>query len=97
MREVMLKADHLQEFMLELGKGFCFVARQKRITLDGDAPHLVGATPADIADRWLFSGNRNLVDRVEVAGREVVRGGRHVDREGIAARYAVALKALLAG
>ena len=28
--------DHLQEFMLELGKGFCFVARQKRITLDGD-------------------------------------------------------------
>lgn len=28
--------DHLQEFLLELGKGFCFVARQKRITLDGD-------------------------------------------------------------
>jgi formimidoylglutamate deiminase len=68
-----------------------------RIVLDGDAPHLVGATPDDIADRWLFSGNRNLVDRVEVAGREVVRGGRHVDREAIAARYAVALKALLVG
>ena len=28
--------DHLQEFRLELGKGFSFVARQKRITLDGD-------------------------------------------------------------
>ncbi len=28
--------DHLQEFLLELGKGFFFVARQKRITLDGD-------------------------------------------------------------
>lgn len=28
--------DHLQEFLLELGKGFCFVARQKRIMLDGD-------------------------------------------------------------
>jgi len=28
--------DHLQEFLLELGKGFCFVARQKRISLDGD-------------------------------------------------------------
>ena len=26
----------LQEFLLELGKGFCFVARQKRITLEGD-------------------------------------------------------------
>lgn len=28
--------DHLQKFLLELGKGFSFVARQKRITLDGD-------------------------------------------------------------
>ena len=27
---------HLQEFMLELGNGFSFVARQKRIILDGD-------------------------------------------------------------
>lgn len=25
---------HLQEFLLELGKGFCFEARQKRITID---------------------------------------------------------------
>ncbi len=28
--------DHLQEFLLELGKGFSFVARQKRITIEGD-------------------------------------------------------------
>ncbi len=28
--------DHLESFLLELGKGFCFVARQKRLTLDGD-------------------------------------------------------------
>ncbi len=27
---------HLQEFMLELGKGFAFVARQKRLSFDGD-------------------------------------------------------------
>lgn len=26
----------LQEFLLELGKGFSFVARQKRITIEGD-------------------------------------------------------------
>jgi predicted nuclease of restriction endonuclease-like (RecB) superfamily len=26
--------DHLQSFLLELGKGFCFEARQKRITFD---------------------------------------------------------------
>ncbi|MEO8129890.1 MAG: PDDEXK nuclease domain-containing protein [Bryobacteraceae bacterium] len=28
--------DNLQSFLLELGKGFAFVARQQRITLDGD-------------------------------------------------------------
>lgn len=26
--------DHLQEFLLELGQGFCFEARQKRIIID---------------------------------------------------------------
>ncbi|WP_428265534.1 PDDEXK nuclease domain-containing protein [Haliangium sp.] len=28
--------DRLEAFLLELGKGFCFVARQKRITFEGD-------------------------------------------------------------
>ena len=28
--------DHLQEFMLELGKGFCFEARHKRILIDDE-------------------------------------------------------------
>lgn len=28
--------DHLEEFLLELGKGFLFEARQKRFTFDGD-------------------------------------------------------------
>jgi predicted nuclease of restriction endonuclease-like (RecB) superfamily len=28
--------DRIGDFLLELGKGFCFVARQKRLTLDGD-------------------------------------------------------------
>ncbi len=28
--------DRLEAFLLELGKGFCFVARQRRLTIDGD-------------------------------------------------------------
>jgi predicted nuclease of restriction endonuclease-like (RecB) superfamily len=28
--------DNLQQFLLELGKGFAFIARQERITVDGD-------------------------------------------------------------
>lgn len=35
--------SHLQDFLLELGRGFAFVGRQKRITIDGDSfyPDLV--------------------------------------------------------
>ncbi|MEG0830631.1 MAG: PDDEXK nuclease domain-containing protein [Anaerovoracaceae bacterium] len=32
--------DHLQKFLLELGRGFSFVARQKRITFDGEHYYL---------------------------------------------------------
>ena len=28
--------NHLQDFLLEMGKGFCFVARQQRLTIEGD-------------------------------------------------------------
>lgn len=28
--------DRLEDFLLEMGKGFCFAARQKRLTLEGD-------------------------------------------------------------
>ncbi len=28
--------DHLQDFLLELGNGFCFEARQKRISIDNE-------------------------------------------------------------
>jgi len=28
--------NHIQEFLLEMGKGFCFVARQQRLTIEGD-------------------------------------------------------------
>ncbi len=32
--------DHLQHFLLELGTGFCFEARQKRITIGNEHDHL---------------------------------------------------------
>jgi hypothetical protein len=28
--------DHLQDFLMEMGKGFCFVARQRRVTFDNE-------------------------------------------------------------
>ena len=65
------------------------------ITLDADAPQFAGMTHADAIDRWIFSGNRNLVRDVEVGGVQLVAEGCHRDREAIAARYAVAMKKLL--
>ena len=65
------------------------------VVLDGDAPLLAGATSDDLVDRWLFAGNRPLVDRVRVAGRDVVAGGRHVDAASIARRYGDTLRQLL--
>jgi formimidoylglutamate deiminase len=52
--------------------------------------------PQDAIDRWIFSGNRNLVRDVEVAGERVVSDGRHRDREAVAARYRTAMQRLLA-
>lgn len=66
------------------------------VLLDADAPQFAGATLDDVADRWIFSGNRPLVREVHVAGARVVAEGRHRDREAIAARYRAAMASLLA-
>ena len=70
-------------------------AADDTVLLDAEAPALVGATPEDLVDRWLFAGNRPLVKQVRVAGREVVADGQHVQREGIARRYGETLRRLL--
>ena len=57
------------------------------IVLDDEAPELAARGEADLVDSWIFSGNRGLVREVVVAGRTVVREGRHVDGERIAQRY----------
>ena len=66
------------------------------VALDGRAPALAGATDGDVIDRWIFAGNRPLVDEVQVAGRRVVAEGRHIDRDAIATRYRTTLEHLLA-
>ncbi|HSR66218.1 MAG TPA: formimidoylglutamate deiminase [Xanthomonadaceae bacterium] len=66
------------------------------LALDADAPQFAGVHPADAVDRWIFSGNRNLVRDVFVDGVRVVEAGRHRDRERVAARFGQAMRALLA-
>lgn len=66
------------------------------LVLDGGAPLFAGATRPDVLDRWIFSGNRNVVREVVVAGKRVVDDGRHVAREAIAGAYRAAMQRLLA-
>ena len=66
------------------------------LTLDAGHPSLTGAA----ADRWLdgliFAAGCGAIDTVWRRGRQVVSGGRHHDRERIAARYRSVLADLLA-
>ena len=66
------------------------------IVLDRDGPELFAREPASLIDSWVFSGNRNLVREVHVAGRRVIAEGRHRDDERIAARYRACVQGLAA-
>lgn len=65
------------------------------IALDDTAAQLAGATDVDAVDRWIFSGNRNLVHAVQVDGVRVVDDGRHRERDAIAERYRDTMRTLL--
>jgi formimidoylglutamate deiminase len=67
-----------------------------RVLLDPHAASLVGALASDVADRWIFAGNRSPVAQVDVGGRACVREGRHLDAEAIASRFRAAMECLLA-
>ena len=55
--------DHLQAFLLELGSGFAFVGRQKRLTLDGDHfyPDLVHSCPCTFLNAKTKGGSPNVL------------------------------------
>ena len=65
------------------------------ISLDAKAPVLAGATPEDVLDRFVFAGNHNLIDTVQVGGRQWVEGGRHREHERFARGYHAAIERLL--
>ena len=64
------------------------------LLLDADAPQFAGATAADIADRWIFSGNRTLLRETRIGGEALVVDGRHRDHDAIAKDYREAIARL---
>ena len=85
-------ATLLRGVLASAGRSSGFAGNDDAVVLDGDAPVLAGADAGDVAERWIFSGNRPAVREVRVAGRRVVEGGRHPDRDAVAARFAAVMR-----
>ncbi len=64
------------------------------VVLDNEHPALVGRIGDGLLDAWLFSGNATPVRDVMVAGKWVVRDGRHRAQEPIAAAFAQTMRRL---
>ena len=67
------------------------------VELNADHPLLVGSDGDELLDRFVFAGNRPLVANVMVAGRQVVRDGRHPLAGAVAAEFAAVMRRLESG
>jgi formimidoylglutamate deiminase len=70
--------------------------RADLVVLDDEQPDLASRTGDALANALVFSGSRNLVRDVMVAGRWLVRERRHAQEEAAAERYARAVAELVA-
>ena len=66
------------------------------LALDGAHPALTGLAGEAVLDGLVFAAGRGIVGDLWSAGRHMVTGGRHVARAAIRARYAAAMRELLA-
>ena len=73
-----------------LGQPIGLLAPGKRadfIILDKMHPVLAGRSGNTILDSWIFTGGRELITDVFVAGRHLVQKGRHINQEQIENRF----------
>ncbi|GAB3372582.1 formimidoylglutamate deiminase [Azotobacter armeniacus] len=70
--------------------------RADLLVLDGADPYLASSEGDQLLNRWLFAGGDRQVRDLMVAGRWVVREGRHADEERTARAFAGVLAMLLA-
>ncbi|MFN0116411.1 MAG: formimidoylglutamate deiminase [Paracoccaceae bacterium] len=67
------------------------------VALDDAHPSLAPLPAERMLDAFVFAAPEGVVSELWSAGRHVVRGGRHVAREAIAARYVAVVRRLAAG
>lgn len=66
------------------------------LELDEQHPAMLGRASDALLDSWLFAARNGALRGVWRNGRQLVRDGRHVNREAITARYRAALGRILA-
>jgi formimidoylglutamate deiminase len=66
------------------------------VVLDTDHPDLAAVSGDRWIDSYVFVAGKAVIDTVLVAGKPVVKSGRHVNRDTIRARYKRALARILA-
>ncbi len=67
------------------------------IALDPDHPSIAGAAPQEAADRLVFAGGRSAIRDCLVAGRWVVKNGRHALETAAAERFAALMRRIAPG
>ncbi|WP_295173121.1 formimidoylglutamate deiminase [uncultured Brevundimonas sp.] len=65
------------------------------VSLDMSGVAFAGRLGDAVLDSWIFGAPKGSIRSVWRAGREVVKDGRHIARDGIEARYRKALSAVL--
>jgi len=68
--------------------------RADLIVLNNQHPVLFGRTGSAIIDSWIFTGGRELISDVFVAGQHLVKRHRHINQENIENRYRETIKSL---
>ncbi len=76
------------------GHGLAPGVRADFVTLDRGHPTLAGRAGDALLDAFVFADSRGMIDGVWRGGRQWVKGGRHVARDAVVARYARALAGL---
>jgi cytosine/adenosine deaminase-related metal-dependent hydrolase len=65
------------------------------VAIDRGHPVLAALDADQLFDGWIFAADDRVVREVWSAGRHVVRGGRHVAREAVEARYRQTMRDVL--
>ena len=71
--------------------------REDQVWLDATDASIAGADDGLLADAVVFGATPRAVDRVAVAGKVIVEGGRHVAYDEALAGFLRALKVLSSG